>query len=288
MSKRWLVDVLLGTVLIGALVLVEWATTPPAAEKTVHIETFRYGTSPAIIRANRGDRLRLTFSTRDAAHSFLLQDYHFEAKVSPASETVRIVDPFRPTVPLGDAREVRLTAGLPGWWGSLLSVSRFRCHVYCGPMHGFEQGDLVIRPNYLLWGSLGLLATIVTIGLCHALASPSERPAPEPPPWDINHRVPWIHRVLRWRPLQFVATLPTLAGFTLIVLTGLLGTKVGGRNFAVMMTWVVWMPLLAVVLVPVSTRLWCLVCPLPVLGEYLQRGPLTDVRLAAEGGRFAN
>ena len=42
--------------------------------RDIHIEAYRYGFSPARIKANRGDRLRLTFSTRDTGQSFFFQD----------------------------------------------------------------------------------------------------------------------------------------------------------------------------------------------------------------------
>jgi polyferredoxin len=291
MLRRYSLYAVIIAVFVGAPVLVEWATTPPPEEKQIHIETFRYGTSPPIIRANRGDRLRLSFSTRDAGHSFLLQDYRVEAKITPTMEAVAVVDPLQPTEPPEVSSELTLTAGDTGaWWGSLVSSSRFRCHVYCGPMHGFEQGDLIVRPNYLLWGSLGLLASMLAIGWVRARESstPLAAPAQSPPPIDLNARLPWIGKLLAWRPLQFVGTMPVLAGFTLVVLAGLVGTKVGGRNIAIMMTWAVWMSFLAVLLVPFGTRIWCFVCPLPILGEFVQRGALTDVRHATKHGRYGN
>ncbi|MFQ5789447.1 MAG: 4Fe-4S binding protein [Acidobacteriota bacterium] len=286
--RRLLVYAVIPVICTGVPMLLEWATTSPPTERKVHIEAFRYGTSPSIIRANRGDKLTLTFATRDTGHSFFLQDYRVEAKISPASEKVEVVDPFRSAEPPHHVRELRLTVGKPGLWGSLTSRSRFRCHIYCGPMHGFEQGDLIVRPNYLLWGSLGVLASIILIGLCRVHWDPPEDIGGTPPPLDINKRFPWVGELLRWRPLQFVGTMPVLAGFTLIILAGLFGTKVGGRNLAIMMTWVVWMTLLTLVLVPLSTRTWCLVCPLPALGEFLQRGALTQVRRATKPGRFGN
>lgn len=291
MLPRYSLHAAIIAVLVGAPVLIEWVTTPAPRERRIHVEAFRYGTSPSIIRANRGDSLHLTFSTRDAGHSFLLQDYRVEAKITPTMETVEIVDPLRVTEPATDSRELVLTAGGTGpWWRNLVSSSRFRCHVYCGPMHGFEQGDLIVRPNILLWGSLGLLASILIVGWMRAresseqLATPIQMPAPI----DLNARLPWIGKLLKWRPLQFVGTMPVLAAFTVIILAGLVGTKVGGRNIATMMTWAVWMSFLAVLLVPLGTRFWCFVCPLPVIGEFVQRGAVSEVRPAPKNGRYGN
>jgi len=274
-------------VCVGIPLFFEWATTPSPVVRKVHIETFRYGTSPSIIRANRGDRLVLSFSTHDTAHSFFLQDYRIDAKIAPAAETVEVRDPLLARASPVDVREVRLTAGMPGLWGRLVSVSRFRCHVYCGPMHGFEQGDLIVRPNWLMTGSIGLLVAILVGGYLHIRRGEPLIETSFPPSVDLNQRIKLIDKLLKWRPLQFVGTLPVLAGFTLVVMAGLFGTKVAGRNIATMLTWAVWISMLTIFLVPLFGRIWCMICPLPVLGEYLQRGATMQVR-AGKGGNPGN
>jgi ferredoxin len=243
------------------------------------VEAFRYGTYPWLIRANRGDQLVLTFSTHDTGHSFFLQDYRIDAKISPASELVEVRDPFSIEKPPNRVKEVHLTAGLNGLWGRLVSLSRFRCHVFCGPMHGFEQGDLIVRPNWLFSGSLGLLLAIPLIGLVRMYRSDPDPRIPPETFVDLNGRFVILDRALKWRPLQFVLTLPFLAGLVIVIMAGFLGTKVGGRNVAIMLTWVGCMSVLAVILVPLGGRFWCTICPLPVLGEYLQRGETTQVRV---------
>jgi hypothetical protein len=272
---------------MGTALLAEWLTTPPPTTRRVHVEAFRYGTEPAVIRANRGDDLIMTFSTRDTGHSFFLQDYGIDAKITPASETVEVRDPLVPERPPSYESEVHLKAGLAGFWGSLVSTSRFRCHVYCGPMHGFEQGDLIIRPNWLLSGSLGLLLAMVLIGWFKIKWEVEGFQAVVTSPIDLNKRFKMLDRLLKWRPLQFTCTLPVLAGLMVIILAGFFGTKVGGRNLAVMLTWIIWISMLALFLVPLGGRIWCMICPLPVLGEYLQRGATVEVR-AGKRGRFKN
>lgn len=272
---------------MSTTLLAEWFTTPPPTIRKIHVEAFRYGTEPSIIRANRGDDLIITFSTRDTGHSFFLQDYGIDAKITPASETVEVRDPKAPAKPPSYQREIRLKAGLEGLWGSLVSTSRFRCHVFCGPMHGFEQGDLIVRPNWLLSGSVGLLLAMLLIGWFKIKWEGFEVPMSSPPPVDLNRKLRMLDRLLKWRPLQFTATLPVLAGLMIIVLAGFLGTKVGGRNLAVMLTWIVWISMLALFLAPLGGRIWCMICPLPVLGEYLQRGATIEVR-AGKRGRLRN
>jgi len=176
----------------------EIMTTPPPQERHFHIESFRYGTSPSILRVNRGDLLDLTFSTLDTGHSFLLQDYRVEARVAPSGEdsAVELRDPLDTSERPAYAPSLRLTAGLPGWWGRLVSASRFRCHSYCGPMHGFEQGDLIVRPNILFALSLGVLAAVVLIGYLRARWD-SAPPAPELRWIDLNRRSRWLRHLLR-------------------------------------------------------------------------------------------
>ena len=272
---------------MGGALFAEWVTSPAPATRKVHVEAFRYGTDPAIIRATRGDDLIITFKTRDTGHSFFLQDYGIDAKITPASERVEVRDPLVPERPPSYVSEVHLKAGLPGFWGGLVSTSRFRCHVYCGPMHGFEQGDLIIRPNWLGSGSLGLLLAIVMIGLFRVKWEEDRFQTIALPPTDLNRRFGLLDRLLKWRYLQFTLTLPVLAGLVVIILAGFFGTKVGGRNLAVMLTWIIWISMLALFLVPFGGRIWCMICPLPVMGEYLQRGATTEVR-AGTRGRFKN
>ncbi|MFZ9024406.1 MAG: hypothetical protein ACO3BO_06630 [Anaerohalosphaeraceae bacterium] len=287
MLKRFTITLLILTACVAIPLLVEWKTTPEPGTRDIHMEFYRYGSDPAIIRANRGDEINLTFSTRDTGHSFLIQDYRIEAKVSPASVIVELRDPLDVDVPFEDVKEVQFIAGPKGWWGHLVNVSRFRCHIYCGRMHGFEQGDLIVRPNVLFSGSIGLLVGLIIVSLMRALGKDAYV-RPISTSLDLNKRIQFIDKILKWRPLQFLCTLPVMAGFTLIVIAGFFGTKVGGRNIGVMLTWSVWMALLTMILVPFLGRSWCLLCPLPSLGEYLQRGATVQVRTSDGKGRYGN
>jgi hypothetical protein len=83
--------------------------------------------------------------------------------------------------------------------------------------------------------------------------------------------LPWLHRLLRWRPLQFALVAVTLAFFVLAILTSLAGTQVGNRNFGIIFVWLVWWALVIIIMVPFAGRLWCAMCPIPAPGEWLQR-----------------
>ena len=83
-------------------------------------------------------------------------------------------------------------------------------------------------------------------------------------------------RMLQSRWPQFVITAIALGGFILAILAGFVGTPVGSRNFSIIFVWIAWWALLMLVAVPVFGRGWCSICPIPVTGEWLQRGALLD------------
>lgn len=83
-----------------------------------------------------------------------------------------------------------------------------------------------------------------------------------------------VGSILHSRWPQLLLRLITLGGFLLAILTGLLGTPVGSRNFAIVFVWIAWWALLMLLAVPLLGRGWCSLCPLPLPGEWLQQGAL--------------
>ena len=243
--------------------------------RDIHIEAYRYGFSPARIHGNRGDRLRLTFSTRDTGQSFFLQDYDLHVAITPGNRMVSVRHLSRPNEPPALLERVEIVAGLPGWRGWLISKSEFRNHTYNGPLHGTERGEILVAPNLLLCGGLGLLAAIPFAGLALARARTASRAGRR---IDLFQRFPWLKRIVKAPSFQFNLALPMLAVFWFAILAGLVGTKVSGRNAGPMIVWVLWLSALILVLVPLGGRLWCTVCPLPLMGEWLQRQRLFETR----------
>jgi len=74
----------------------------------------------------------------------------------------------------------------------------------------------------------------------------------------------------RWTLLLVRAI--TFSGFLFAILTGLLGTPVGNRNFVIVAVWIAWWASLILVIVPFLGRGWCAICPIPMPGEWLQNG----------------
>src|ERR1035437_5997915 len=80
----------LAILIVGAAIPAWIAGVLARAPQTrdIRVEAYRYGFSPARIRANRGDRLRFTFSTRDTGQSFFFQDYALPVSITPGNRMV--------------------------------------------------------------------------------------------------------------------------------------------------------------------------------------------------------
>ena len=63
-----------------------------------------------------------------------------------------------------------------------------------------------------------------------------------------------------------------LVGYVFAILAGLIGTQVGSHNFSIVFVWIAWWAMLILVAVPFFGRGWCAICPIPLPGEWLQRG----------------
>jgi hypothetical protein len=85
-------------------------------------------------------------------------------------------------------------------------------------------------------------------------------------------RSPLIKNTLKNRYPQLAVFVILLAGYIFAILAGLVGTPVGSHNFSIVFVWIAWWAILILVAVPFFGRGWCAVCPIPLPGEWLQRG----------------
>jgi hypothetical protein len=85
-------------------------------------------------------------------------------------------------------------------------------------------------------------------------------------------RLPGLARLLRSRWPQLTLQVVAAAGFSFAFLAGLGGTPVGSRNFSIIAVWIAWWAVLILAAVPLFGRAWCSVCPIPLPGEWVQRG----------------
>ncbi|HSR21702.1 MAG TPA: 4Fe-4S binding protein, partial [Anaerolineales bacterium] len=81
-----------------------------------------------------------------------------------------------------------------------------------------------------------------------------------------------VKPLLKNRYPQLVVLVLMLAAYLFAIVTGLMASPVGSSNFSVVFVWIAWWALLILVAVPFLGRAWCAVCPIPLPGEWLQRG----------------
>lgn len=88
---------------------------------------------------------------------------------------------------------------------------------------------------------------------------------------ELTHN-PFLKSALKSRYPQLAIFVVMLIGYVFAILAGLLGTPVGSHNFSIVFVWIAWWAILILVAVPFFGRGWCAVCPIPLPGEWLQRG----------------
>ncbi len=87
-------------------------------------------------------------------------------------------------------------------------------------------------------------------------------------------RIPFIKNALKSHYPQLAVFIVMLVGYIFAILAGLIGTPVGSHNFSIVFVWIAWWAILILVAVPFFGRGWCAVCPIPLPGEWLQRGAI--------------
>ncbi len=265
-------SVVVGFGLISSLVCQLFIQEP--VDRYIHIRNFRYGKDPYVIRCNRGDRLHLTFSSDDTGHSFFLEEFDIDAKVTPASDEVTVFKVSDPSAEPVVTKELVFTARHNGLQNFIVAKSNYRCHVWCGPMHAFEQGKLVIMPNTLLWFSLGSLAGILMLWILSIFrkqGSVRDEADDRTKMVDLFKKSDFFRKAVISRWPQIIVTILAMIMIYIVIITTLFGTKVSGRNIGVLLMWSVWLFLLITVMTPLGGRVWCTICPLPFFGDWIQR-----------------
>ncbi|HSN50256.1 MAG TPA: 4Fe-4S binding protein, partial [Bacteroidales bacterium] len=262
--------IILGFGLVPA-VLCQLFTKKPVS-RHIHVSSFRYGKDPYEIRCNRGDTLHLTFSSKDTGHSFFLEEFDMDVKISPSSEEVSVFKTSDPSIEPYLTKEITLIAKHPGIYNFIDSKSNYRCHVWCGPMHAFEQGKLIIMPNTLLVFSLGSLVGIIFLWLINVFrnsdvkADESEKSGYK----DLLKEEGILKKIVVSRYTQAALMILTMVMIYIVILTSVFGTKVSGRNLGVLLMWAIWLFALVALITPFFGRFWCTICPLPFFGDLIQ------------------
>ena len=78
--------------------------------------------------------------------------------------------------------------------------------------------------------------------------------------------------ILKNRYPQLAVLIVMLIGYIFAIFASFIGTPVGSHNFSIVFIWIAWWAILILVAVPFFGRGWCSICPIPLPGEWLQRG----------------
>jgi uncharacterized membrane protein (DUF485 family) len=95
---------------------------------------------------------------------------------------------------------------------------------------------------------------------------------------DLFRLMPPLAWIAKQRWFQFAVVLPNLVLFALFLAAGIFGTPVGNRNIIIVFVWILWWFVLISLLVPFASRVWCMACPFPFFGEWIQRRALVRTR----------
>jgi polyferredoxin len=228
-------------------------------EIRIELHAKRYSYSPEIIRVKKGDLVAIKLISDDVAHGFYLDGYGVEGYAYP-----------------GEFREIIFRANKTGRF-------TFRCSITCGEFHPYMVGYLYVSPNYNFLTGVSLLFLFGIVSLVLTLTG---KTGPQdklfgiiPTSWRLElTKSKLIKKIFksRWFPLSLI--LVNLFIFTVILVAGFVGGySAGNYNFGIMIVWILWWTLLMLFMVPVIGRLWCMVCPFPLFGDWLQRGKLVGV-----------
>jgi len=81
-------------------------------------------------------------------------------------------------------------------------------------------------------------------------------------------------KMLKKRGWQVALSTVMLAGLAFTAVAGWIGTPIGSRNFAIAFVWIGWFAALIIILIPIFGRGWCSICPIPMVGDWVQRGAI--------------
>jgi len=102
------------------------------ADKLFRIEASQYAFTPAQIKVNPGDRVRIELVSTDVVHGLYIDGYDLSVEADP-----------------GQSARLEFTADKAGSY-------RMRCSITCGAMHPFMIGKIQVGKNNLLWRAIGL------------------------------------------------------------------------------------------------------------------------------------
>lgn len=168
MAKRLSIMILLVAIIaisvIAGLIVASLGIGDPK-QVDLTITARKYAFEPSVIKVNKGDRISINLITKDVTHGFFMEGYDIDAKVQPGDSPEYSKLLLRHPSKKDDFQEVDRIEFIADKAGKF----RYRCSVTCGYMHPFMLGEMVVVPNYPLWGGLGLavgvaISTMILFG----------------------------------------------------------------------------------------------------------------------------
>ena len=246
--------------LIAALILSILAIQFAAGEKQlIELRATRYSYSPNIIKVNRGDVVTIKLISTDVTHGFFLDGYEINLFAHP-----------------GKPQEITFKADKSGRFS-------FRCSRTCGEFHPYMIGHIKVLPNLTFYAGFLILAILGIFYLLLLLfgkkISNRKLFGIIPLNWRFElTKFRTVRALLKSRWFPFAVIIFNLFIFTWILVSGITGGfSSGNYNIGIMFVWILWWVVLMFILVPLGGRVWCMMCPFPLFGEWLQRGKLLDV-----------
>ena len=261
----------------------------PETPRVITVTAKRFEFTPSTIELDEDELVTLRLESLDVTHGLYLDGYGIRLKARPglvdkatfrADKTGRFS--FRCAETCGEFH--------PYMIGYLSVTPNRRFHIFVA----------------LALATCVLLGVVFTISSSRNKGEPSdpnpppqiESPTPidpadlaaaqSPPPPDCDQgkllgliplkwrfdvtSLPLVRRLFKSRWFPLAAILVNLSIFSIILYSGVAGGFSSGNfSFGVMIVWILWYVMLMTVLVPAFSRTWCMVCPLPSFGEWLQR-----------------
>ena len=247
------------------------AAPTKATRKDFTILAQQYSYTPNRINVNLGDEVHIKLGALDAVHGFYLEGYDFEAEILPGKIPFKVKRPSK-DAEFSKAEEIVFIADRPGKF-------RYRCSITCGTLHPFMLGEFIVHPNKPFhFAIVGLTAILLTAFIFMFNASRNSIAGMNSvlPSWriDLLKSIPKLKRLIKSPWFQFVFLLINLAAFILFIFAGFFGSPIGNRNIIITIVWILWWFVLISFLIPFGSRIWCMMCPFPLFGEWYQRRKL--------------
>jgi plastocyanin len=224
--------------------------------RIIDVQAFQFGFEPSRITVEAGEEVIFRATSIDVTHGFYIDGANVKENLEPFVS--KDIGP--------------LVFEKPG-------KLKIRCAHFCGPLHPFMVADLIVEsrsvPYFALLLGLAVLTALAMLVYVWKV-SPTDSLLGVPLSWSFDlFTLPWVgpklKRFFQWDLSRFWLVVPSFWLMVLICTAAAVGNPMGALNFSVAIVWILWFCLVEF-LILFGGRLWCMVCPMPLVGEWIARG----------------